>query len=319
MKNIAILSLLIFTSGVALKAQNPVFSKTTQQYARLTGATQVMKDSVWDDPSDWKPSEQSIPLGFTFKAFGKNINSFLWEQGALFYRDNDTVINIGFDADLCDYGYGTKTSKSPLFYKKEGTAGNFIVKLEWRSFGFWDEWNKNGSCKDSANLQIWIFQNPQKIEMHFGPKNIANFSSWFGKKVPLTCAKYDIVGNTAGIALDGDPINPTTHAFADTGTRGLTSWPVGNQVYVFTFGLADRITDFNQNTFGNDYYFGNSVYSESTSTGTELKIFSVDGKQVGQSFFSNAKALIGPLKPGVYNALWQNAGKAQHLRFMVAE
>lgn len=243
MKSKIIIGLFIFlvgTNGNEMRAQSAVFSKKAEAYSNLSGATPVAKDSVWDEIDQWKTADRTLSLGFNFNAYGKSFNSVFLEQGAVYFKQVDTVVFFGLFADLCDYGFGTKTPQSPISYKKDGTAGNYIVKIQWQAFGFYDDWTLNGSCKDSAHLQLWIFQNPQKIELHFGPRNIADFKALFPDKLSVWCARYDAAGNTQGIVLDGAAINPSTFPYADTGTRGLTGWPVANQVYVFEFSTASN-------------------------------------------------------------------------------
>lgn len=292
------LGLAVFIDFTLLSAQGVVFSKTATAYVPLTGATQVAKDSVWDEPDQWSPADRLIDLGFTFNAFGKSFSTMTLEQGAAFFKEGDTVVYMGIMADLCDYGYGTKNPKSPVFRKREGTAGNYIMKLEWRSFGFWDQWNSDGSCSDSANLQLWIYQNPQKVELRFGPKKIADFSGLFPDKLPVWCAKYDGVGNTQGIVLDGNPINPSSFPFADTGTRGLSDWPTANQVYVFTFSTAGA-PELALNQF-NFWYTQGEIICEKTGD-FPIEVRTVTGKQMIKSKMNEGRfALNHVLSPGIY-------------------
>lgn len=297
-------------------AQSPIFSKTAETYVPLTGATQVMKDSVWDDTEDWKMSERQINLGFTFKAFNRSITQFLWEDGAVSSNVGDTVILVGLGADLCDYGFGSNISKSPVYKKTEGSAGSRIVKLQWTGFGFWDDWYKNGSCKDSANLQLWIYEEaPQKIELRFGPRNVANFSAIFPDKLPVICAKYDNFGNTQGMVLDGNPINPTTHAFADTGTRGLTSWPVANQVYIFNFGATGNTLNAEQESI-KMYFSHGYLISKGINEPTPLEIFGADGRTMMATEMVNGISSVKTLAPGTYLAVLKHRNTPQYLRFV---
>lgn len=279
----------LFIAGAA-KAQSPVFSKTAQQYNRLTGATQVMKDSVWDDPGDWKPAERNIPLGFNFQAFNRSISTFTWADAAIEFRDGDTVIKIGMEADFCDYGFGTNNALSKLYRKTDGTAPNRIVKIEFRKAGFWDEWALDGSCKDSADLQIWIYENLAKVELRFGPRSVANFSNIFPSKLGVTCARYDGSGGSAGLILDGDPINPVTYSFGDTGTRGLTGWPVANQVYIFDFGIASVKPV--STAMPRIWTSGNTIFAPDFN-GTVLELRGMDGR-----LLSSGKVEEGVLNTG---------------------
>lgn len=302
--------------GSTVMAQNPIFSKKGEQYVKLSGATQVQKDSVWDDLSDWKPSDRQIALGFVFKAFNRSISTFEWEDGAIEFRFGDTVIKIGLDADLCDIGLGGKVAKSPIFKKTEGTNGNRIVKLEWNRFGIWDEWSKNGVCKDSANLQIWIYENPQKIEMRFGPRVVTNFSTWFPDKLTVLCARYDEFGNTSGIVLDGAPAAPNTFPFADTGTRGITAWPAANQVYVFDFSLTGGVNDVPN--LG-DIWFANNTLFTTNPVATEVIIYTLDGRKVYTGSTTDRSLQIQDLTSGLYILSAGKGAKAQKMKIAITE
>lgn len=315
MKNHIITLLILSGMSATVSAQSPIFSKTAQSYPVLNGGTRVMQDSIWDDPEQWKPAERNIPLGFTFKAFGKDINTFLWEQGAVLYRDGDTSIGIGLGADLCDYGFGTFTARSPISWKRDGSAGNYIVKLEWKSFGFWDEWADGGSCIDSASMQLWIYENPQKIELRFGTRKINNFDKWFPDKLRVICAKYDNQGNTSGIVLDGDPLAPVTYSFADTGTRGLVSWPLMNQVYIFTFSQTDQVKY--PEMAISSWYADHKLYTSVDNT--EIRVYNAEGRQVFSSISRNGYADLGELKPGVYVAVAGNLSSQNRLKFLITD
>lgn len=301
MKSKVIVGLFIFlvgTYGMALHAQSAVFSKKAEAYSNLTAATQIAKDSVWDELDQWKTADRTLNLGFNFNAYGKSFNSVFVEQGAVYFKQVDTVVFFGLFADLCDYGFGTKTPKSPISYKKEGTAGNYVVKIEWKAFGFYDDWYLNSSCKDSAHLQLWIFENPQKIELHFGPRNIADFKALFPDKLSVWCARYDAAGNTQGIVLDGAAINPTTFPYADTGTRGLTGWPVANQVYAFTFSTASN-ADMAQNTM--NFWVNQRQLMGNNLENGNARVFALDGRELASYQITNRSIQIGQNIPaGLY-------------------
>ncbi|MCC7299069.1 MAG: T9SS type A sorting domain-containing protein [Bacteroidia bacterium] len=302
--------------SMAAVAQSPVFSKKGEQYVKLSGATQVQKDSVWDDFEDWKPADKEIQLGFDFFAFGRKITAFEWSDGAIKYRFGDTLINIGLQADLCDWGYGTKNAKSPLYKKTEGSTGNRIVKLEWHRAGIWDEWSKSGSCKDSVSLQIWIYESPQKIEMRFGPRVVANFSTWFPDKLPVLCARYDEFGNTSGLVLDGAPAAPNTFPFADTGTRGITAWPAANQVYVFDFSLTGGVNDVPN--LG-DIWFANNTLFTTNPVATEVIIYTLDGRKVYTGSTTDRSLQIQGLTSGLYILSAGKGAKAQKMKIAITE
>ncbi len=317
-KTLLIASICLTFSSQALKAQLPVFSKSTSTYAHLTGATRIAKDSVWDDFENWRLPLQKIPLGFTFHAFGHNIDTFLLRDGAVMvnFGNSDTVIYIGSDFnanDFCDKGYGTKNPKSPIWWKREGSAGDRILKLEWQNFGFYEDFNKNGTLTDSGNLQMWIYENGNKVEMRFGQSRIANFSKTFPSKAGFVCAKYDQMGRTSGFVLDGTASNPTSKAYADTSAHGVTSWPANGQIYTFSFIGAVGVKPLANS---NGYYFSNgNIIARLPQIQSQIEIYSTEGKLVYSGSFSSQILNVAPLKTGIYTAKITGNNSQSLLRF----
>jgi hypothetical protein len=61
---------------------------------------------------------------------------------------------------------------SPISYKYETLGGERVLKVQWKNAGF-----EFGSINDSLNLQIWLFENSQKVQYRYGPSYVANFDS----------------------------------------------------------------------------------------------------------------------------------------------
>lgn len=282
------------------KAQSPTFTLSNGTFSYLSGATPVMKDSVWDDPELWKTADRTINLGFTFNAFGKSITAFRWEQGGISYKQVDTVVYIGYqDIDMCDLGYGTKNAMSPLSMKTEGSSGNLIVKLQFRRFGIWDDWNSNGSFSDSGEMQIWIYQNPQKIELHFGKSTITDVTGYYSDGIKLVAAKYDDDGRTSGIKLNGQAMNPTVYSFDDTGNRKMQSWPEANTVYVFSFSPAS-VQQFD-GSLSHVFYNGNAlIFEPKFNENSLIHIYAADGREVKTEAIRNQSVTTVGLVPGIY-------------------
>lgn len=298
-------------------SQLPVFSKSAATYGRLTGATQVMKDSVWDDVGNWSLRAQKIPLGFSFQAFGHSIDTLLWEDGQVWYNMGDSSVRMGlYTVDLCDRGYGSSKAKSPIMWLRQGTAGNYIMKLEWRNFGFYDDWSKNGSCGDSADMQIWIYQNPQKVEMHFGPYYLPNFSQLFPDRMPVICAELYASGNSKGIALDGAPGSPSSHSFGDTSAHGVSSWPISGIVYVFDFS---KTTNVETKSISRELFFdGQHIRSKGEINGiAEVKVYSANGSIVATIPMNNGVANVPELSSGFYFAQLHSAIYTGTIKFVV--
>lgn len=199
---------------------------STDNYAPLTGATDITGGITWDDPTHF------FPLGFTFSLFGTAMDSILLDGlGAEFFVINTTTFSsvhnlIATHVDLIDRGVvaagglGIPGSQSPIVYKTEGTAPNRIFKMEWQNAGFYNEWDALNTTNDFINLQLWIYEGSNNIDFRFGPASTGNGSN------------YDIYDGLNGhfVGAIGD-VSLSTF-FAEEGLYGLEG-PASNPTLTF--------------------------------------------------------------------------------------
>lgn len=220
------------------KANDYTFSRTTGTYANLTGATSLNNNQIWDDP------EYTVPIGFNFTLFDTTINTFNFGMGlgAMIsteldeYYQGDYAILV-FETDLIDRGDISGTSQSPISYKVEGASGNRIFKLEWKNAGFYDEGDELGTLDDYVDVQLWLYEGTNDIEIHFGPIQVSdpdiNYFGETGAMVGVGTVKdtnlYLLSGNPANPILEntiaylnGTPSNGTIYRFSNT-TSGIKS------------------------------------------------------------------------------------------------
>ncbi len=167
MKYIYLLFCLFLIHNVQAQTPPYIFGVDQGTYTPLANGTSVNNGALWDD------TDYEVPLGFNFQLFGQTTAS-LYLYGD--YTANNVFglpaadpspLIISYGADLIDRGIAaaSTTSQSPISYTLQGTPGQRIFKMEWANAGFY------GSADNDAftNLQLWIFEGTNDIELHFGP------------------------------------------------------------------------------------------------------------------------------------------------------
>ena len=160
-------------------------STFTQPYSDLTGATSVNNGEIWDDP------DYLIPVSFPFVLLGSDVSllEFYGAGATLRSTTEDPFVDayvFPFEVDLIDRGeLEGDESLSPISYKVEGSAGNHILKVEWKNAGSYNELDENGTLDMFVNFQLWLFEGSNKIEFHIGPSLINDPDAfYFGETGP---------------------------------------------------------------------------------------------------------------------------------------
>jgi len=265
-------------------------------YQDLSGSTSLNNGQLWDDPAF------TIPLGFEFSlgtfafntifivewGLGGDLSSSSNENGIL-----PILIPIGQDIFSREDGNGNSTS--PISYKLVGGTGNQILKIEWKNVGFLEDSTEN----DFMNLQLWLYENSNIIEYHYGPNVINNpdesFEGESGPYVSLFTSynmDTDELEDNAYV-ISGNPTSPTVLVYQPGDeAEGLLlegTIPDGT-VYRFTPEELS-INDFDNYTFTIYPNPSNTFLNiETTLTNYTIKIYDMLGKQVGD--FTNDLKVI---------------------------
>lgn len=192
-------------------------------YTPLTGGTNITGGLTWDDPSF------NIPIGFPFTLFGNTIDSILLEGlGATFtILDMASLMEVHFllatHIDLIDRGVvaaggvDMPGSQSPIVYTTVGTAPNRIFKMEWQNAGLYNEWGVFTTTNDFINLQYWLYEGSNNIEVRFGPASTGNGASydiydgqaghWIGAAGAVNLNTF--IAEEGLYSLNGTAVNPT--------------------------------------------------------------------------------------------------------------
>lgn len=307
MKKWAIVVVFSLICGVAY-SQSLSTDNVNWQY--LKGGNQVAKDSVWDEPATLPLRMQLLVPGFTFKALGMNIDTFWIDQGGVFSVDE--VFWIGLWEDLCDKGFGSLRARSPISVKYQGNVGNRITTVEWKNFGFYSDFTANGSCTDSGNIQLSIFENPQHIELWFGPSYIKNESVSLSSGVIVYTSIIDSLGNGTGIDLIGNPDAPQTTAVNEQNHATLSSYPKSGTRYSFDFGAGASVPTISVTR--NSWFYNNILHVAPVNA--KVVVYSAQGARVEETMVTDVLDL-NHLTPGVYTAHILASGKEERLQILI--
>lgn len=224
-------------AATTVQAQMPYkLTVQNQAYTPLTGAT-VINTTAWTDSTSYV-----VPLGFNFKMGTKTINKLnLMEMSGVATDTTGTVAAFNIiGTAIVDRGIVGGTSKSPIRYTVSGNAGSRIFKLELLNAGFSDELDAHSTLNDSVNMQVWLYEGTDVVEMRYGSSKISYLSEYFGLGGPLVGYTNNLKVEDQSFdkiyLLKGSPAAPTLDsATLSSGSfPSLTGFPVSGTVYRFS-------------------------------------------------------------------------------------
>ncbi len=243
---ITILTTAAVLAASAVKAQMPYkVTVQNQAYTPLTGATSINGTTAWTDSSTFV-----VPLGFNFKMGNKTTNKLnLLEMMGV--TSDTTGIVAAFNiigTGTIDRGITGGVSKSPIRYAVSGAAGSRIFKLELFNAGFLEELNAHSTQNDSFNMQVWLYEGSDVVEVRFGSAKISYMSEYFYFGGPMVGFSNNLKFSDQSFdkmyLLKGDPTAPTVDS-ATTSTMlfpSFNSYPASGAVYRFALkstGIAN--------------------------------------------------------------------------------
>lgn len=286
-KLISMLALGLLTNTNGAQAQMP-YNVTTgaQPYTALTGATNINSTTPWTDTTNF-----SVPLGFNFKIGDKTTNKLnLTGVNILGSDTTGTIAGISFmGTSLVDRGTLDGTSKSPIRYSISGVLGKRICKLEFHNAGFGDENSMYSTLDDSLNMQVWLREDSNIIELRFGPSKITHHSDYFFFGGPMLGyvknMDYKAMSFDKIYLLSGNPTAPTIDSATDVSISypTLSAYPDSGTVYRFipkNIPKSSLNTELAEATTGLKVYptiCTNNLFVENLLPATTYKIISLIG------------------------------------------
>lgn len=189
---------------------------STSTYSELSGATDISADA-------WSTGK-TISLPFSFEYWGRTNNKLIVTFDGIYFSDTTS--------DYIFYGTDNYTpiggvqSASPISYEISGTSPNRIFKVQYKNVtdqDFDTSWNYN------VNVQIWLQENGNKVEFHFGNSSITdpNFNKNYIGVIHYSGSPY--------YAIDGTAAAPSLVRVLNAGSfDGIATYPVSGQVYTLS-------------------------------------------------------------------------------------
>lgn len=310
----SLLTALLFNGVKNSSAQNAYqFYETTAAYTNLNSDTRIsfaylaannryLLSELNGETFRWYAID--FPLGgiktFHVEANGDlrfdNDSSLIIVDGAFTYLDS-------IDAD------------SRVSYKIEGTAGDKVVKAQWKNLRM-----QVGPAVNFVNLQIWVYQASGIIEIHYGPSssnNQSGYNTTSGPQVGMFFSKDDFSKCYQKLWLNGSPAAYTLDSAKNYTFKAMAGVPVEGTVFRFvprfatTTGMAEP----------HDTGSGMFVYPNPVNNGwlqlqkrSDYTVYDLQGKQLLQAK-NEAELNVQLLPPGMY--LLRNDQSAEVIRFVM--
>jgi hypothetical protein len=187
------------------------------------------------------------------------------------------------------------TLVSPVSYVVEGPPGFQICKIEWMNVGFYEDWAANGTYTNTTSFQLWLYENSNIFEYHYGPSNISDPSTvhMFGAPAAAFLENlnqntgfdwegfYSVTGNT-----DAPTITTVTNAEV-LAAQGIPSYALlnGEPAEGTVYRFAPTFVNVEENSLANFDVFPNptsgllNVFNP-TQESVVAQILSADGKVI---------------------------------------
>lgn len=158
------------------------FSKTITSYVPINSPDGYINEY------DGSGTQGAITIPFPFKVLGKAVTQFEADI-------NDTYFLSSASEEIYMTYYMESANPPYISWKTDGATGNRIQKIQFQ--------DKVGSA-DNLNFQIWLYENGNKIEVHYGINNTRSA----GSLLPFLIRR-ETATTLQGIALSGSTIDPT--------------------------------------------------------------------------------------------------------------
>jgi hypothetical protein len=286
--------LLIFIISIKLNAQPYSFSQSTAPYSDLAGATTLTTSAPWSYATAF-----TVPIGFTFNFMGVNYTTVYVEGSGFTYFDlGYNYLALPFTVKM--QSKGSSGNNSPISYKVDGVAPNRICKVQWKNAGFYYD------TTSTINLQMWLYETNNIVEVHIGASSVANPSVVYqenGSDGPVIGVyEYNGASCTYSNCLSGNPAAPTvnnpTGTFNIFGTS-LNATPASGTVYIFD-PSANSIEEHSQtNTLVANVVHDYITFS-TTQTIQSCVLYSLDGRTSVSRIPEGNQLFVGDLPVGMY-------------------
>ena len=308
---------LFLTSNVLLDSQTYELSVGQDVYKPLEKSISLTNNQVWDDP------DYNVPIGFNFTFFDDVIDRlYSNESDVILFTEPESTYDyvpfsafLPFFADLIDLGFSSGESLSNISYLVEGEEGSRICIIEWSNAGFY-ETSYNGAGSDFVNFQLWLHEDGDLIEVHFGDSEITDFFGVFDGGGPTLGIVAGFDNNTSQfdefLVLDGDPASPTLVSIENNASSYfyeeyiLDAMPESGTIYRFN---RNSVSTNEIKELSTHFYIQPNLVRNTVSLRTQLSLHSVKSVSIHNSDGALMKTIhgdyenidIGQFASGIYN------------------
>jgi hypothetical protein len=233
--------------GAFVFAQNVEFKALyNEKYDPLNNPTIVSASFAWSSVRQYVPS-----FGYDIPSFGgQTMDAMgLTEYQVDFLNENFGdmtcrplggygITDRNYDSNLSNEENERRPGLSHVGYQIFGTQGNRILKIEWGNVNF-----NSGTIADSLNFQVWIYEQSEMVEFHYGPSSVEQPSKY--SEINISLYEEDDEASLYTYSLNGNPNAPT---FNDDLDGEISSIPEEGTVYQFV--LNDTSTSIFNNEYG---------------------------------------------------------------------
>lgn len=264
-----LLSIIVFISTGASAQLLYQLDTFHMNYQEMNSGTDV-SSAAWD-------SSQMVTLPFGFKYFDKQYNNLHISNYGVFFTDTGSDL---FFFGLDDFiPQDLDIQLSPITFDITGDIGDQIVMVQYKNI---NEANADTGKIYTLNLQIWLFEKDNSIELHFG-NSVINDPKYNRFDIGLDnedgSYRYGVTGNAdAPILVE-----------VDNNYTGISGFPTSGLVYRFEPKNWSSIAfDVNEK-----HMFGSTgdgfVFKDDSKV--ELRVFDLNGKVLNTYSYDNQEGL----------------------------
>jgi hypothetical protein len=176
------------------------FAKDSVAYAALNSPTLLSTNESWSN------KQFKLALPFSFNCAGTAADTvFIETNGFLVFNKAKQLAIVAFN-DFSSRKDTNQNYTASLGYTIEGSAGNRIVKFEFRNLS-----RNMLSTFDHMDYQVWLYENGNKIEFHIGSNPFA-VNAESPNSLLLGIINRNMNSDPSAYLIQGNPSLPTAAA-----------------------------------------------------------------------------------------------------------
>ncbi|MFM9945160.1 MAG: T9SS type A sorting domain-containing protein [Bacteroidia bacterium] len=311
---------LLFVFLLSSNAQISV-SSVASNYDTIFGGTSIYYQYAWDEPLD-EDYAVIFKLSKPLKAFETLWDSAMVADGALLLVTSSDPLKLlildGCGWDLMDKGYVNDSmglnNVSPI------KISDSMDRVEWRNFGFYNEYDSTLQLPSSGSVQIKI-NAMNTVDITYGDFSIVRPDlcfEGFGSLRP-SVTYYDTATGYNTWFIYGNPLSPSIDTLSDT---AFASLPALGQKITLDFkktNFVKRLSKINISVSPNPVANVLTIGGTKDFSGGMFQIISMDGRAIVKGKVETNRINVEMLKTGNYVLKIQDKGQVYYTRFIKSD